>query len=91
MIELVAYDPGWPGLFRAEARRIREAFGALAMRIEHVGSTAVPGLAAKPVIDIQVSVASLADIGLYKRILSSLGYGHIQLGDFDHEYHSFAG
>jgi GrpB-like predicted nucleotidyltransferase (UPF0157 family) len=60
MIVIVSYDRAWPALFAAEATRIRESFGLHAMRIEHVGSTAVPGLAAKPVIDIQVSVQSLA-------------------------------
>src|SRR5687767_3643892 len=50
------YDPAWPHLFEEEAARLREALGAIAVRIEHVGSTAVPGLAAKPVIDIQISV-----------------------------------
>ena len=89
MIELVPYDRCWPGLFEAEAARIREALGSLATRIEHVGSTAVPGLAAKPVIDIQVSVPSLSAIGLHEERLSSLGYAHVQLSDFDHEYPYF--
>ena len=56
---LVDYDPAWPGRFEEQAARIRGAIGDLAVRIDHVGSTSVPGLAAKPVIDVQVSVASL--------------------------------
>ncbi len=58
MIELVDYDAAWPAAFAAEAQLLRGALGARALRIEHVGSTAVPGLVAKPVIDIQVSVAT---------------------------------
>ena len=53
------YDEAWPASYEREADRIRDALGDLAVRIEHVGSTSVPGLAAKPVIDIQVSVRSL--------------------------------
>jgi GrpB-like predicted nucleotidyltransferase (UPF0157 family)/GNAT superfamily N-acetyltransferase len=89
VIELIPYDPAWPDMFEAEAGRIREALGERAMRIEHVGSTAVPGLTAKPVIDIQVSVASLGEIGPYEEKLSSLGYEHIELDDFDREYPYF--
>lgn len=58
-ILIVPYDPAWPDMFDAEAVRLRAALGALALRIDHVGSTAVPGLAAKPVIDMQVSVKPL--------------------------------
>ena len=60
-IEIVSYDPRWPTLFAAEAARIRAAVGGqLIAAIEHFGSTAVPGLSAKPVIDILVAVRSLA-------------------------------
>jgi len=59
MMVIASYDPAWPEQFAAEAERIRHAFGHLALRVEHVGSTSVPGLAAKPVIDVQVSVVSL--------------------------------
>jgi len=68
MIEIVPYDQKWPVLFDAEAARIREFMGSLALRIEHVGSTSVPGLAAKPVIDIQVSVASLETLSTQNQI-----------------------
>jgi len=89
MIVIVPYDPTWPALFTAEAARIRESFGAHAERIEHVGSTAVPGLAAKPVIDIQVSVGSLASPAPYHERLEQLGYTHFPLGDFDLVYPFF--
>ena len=59
MITIVPYTQEWCRAFGAEARRIRAQFGDRALRIDHVGSTSVPGLAAKPVVDIQVSVASL--------------------------------
>src|SRR5690242_10267094 len=77
MIEIVPYDPTWPAAFEAERKRIAESLGALALRIEHNGSTAVPGLAAKPVIDIQVSVARLRPIEQYRPALEQLGYQHL--------------
>jgi len=73
-IEIVDYDPNWPGRFDAEAARLRDALGDVALRIEHVGSTSVPGLAAKPVIDIQVSVPSFDPEDRYARPLVQLGY-----------------
>lgn len=89
MIGIVAYDCAWPSLFEAEAARIREAMGNLALRIEHVGSTSVPGLAAKSVIDIQVSVATLETLDVYSEPLGRLGYSHIPLGPFDLVYPFF--
>jgi GrpB-like predicted nucleotidyltransferase (UPF0157 family) len=60
-VEIVPYDPAWPGLFAVEAARLRAALDAeLIVGIEHFGSTAVPGLAAKPIIDILIAVQSLA-------------------------------
>jgi GrpB-like predicted nucleotidyltransferase (UPF0157 family) len=59
-IAIVAYDPGWPGLFEKEAAFLRARLpSTLVKRIEHFGSTAVPGLSSKPVIDILVEVSSL--------------------------------
>lgn len=75
--ELVPYDPNWPALFETEAVRLRAALGSLALRIDHHGSTAVPGLAAKPVIDIQVSVARLNPLARYAMPLETLGYVHV--------------
>jgi len=89
MIEIVPYDGGWPALFEAEAASLRDAMGSAALRIEHVGSTSVPGLAAKPVIDIQVSVASLATPGADAQTLARLGYSHVPLGPFDLVYPFF--
>ena len=56
---VVAYDRRWPGEFAALARRIQDALGPAAVRVEHVGSTSVPGLAAKDCIDVQVEVRAL--------------------------------
>jgi GrpB-like predicted nucleotidyltransferase (UPF0157 family) len=68
------YDPAWPSRFESESARIREALGNDAVRIEHVGSTSVPGLGAKPVVDIQVSVASMVPRDVYTHALIGLGY-----------------
>jgi GrpB-like predicted nucleotidyltransferase (UPF0157 family) len=72
MMEIVPYCTHWPAEFEAIGQRLREALGALAMRIDHVGSTAVPGLAAKDRIDIQVTAARL-DPAL-ELTLNRLGY-----------------
>lgn len=89
MISIAPYDYAWPSLFDAEAARIREVMGDLALSIEHVGSTAVSGLAAKPVIDIQISVATLETLSAYSDLLVQLGYIHIPLGAFDLVYPFF--
>lgn len=76
-VEIVPYDPAWPDAFAAERDRIKVVLGDLALRIDHNGSTAVPGLAAKPVIDIQVSVRQLQPIEEYAGRLRQLGYVHV--------------
>lgn len=73
-IRIVEYDFTWPDQFAREAEVLRAALGQVAVRIEHVGSTSVPGLAAKPVIDINVSVASLEPLDSYRKPLEALGY-----------------
>ena len=73
-IELVDYHDEWPRLFRREADRIRGALGPKALRIEHVGSTSVPGLAAKPIIDIDLVVADSSDESAYVPELEAAGY-----------------
>jgi GrpB-like predicted nucleotidyltransferase (UPF0157 family) len=75
-LEIVPYDSAWPDVFAAEKRRLLDKLGDLATRIEHHGSTAVPGLAAKPIIDIQISVPTLHPIDRYVRPLAELGYVH---------------
>jgi GrpB-like predicted nucleotidyltransferase (UPF0157 family) len=75
-VRIVEYDPAWPGQAAAELARIADALGPVAVRLEHVGSTAVPGLAAKPIIDLLVSVADIDDEGAYVGPLEGLGYLH---------------
>jgi GrpB-like predicted nucleotidyltransferase (UPF0157 family) len=89
VIEIVQYDPTWPARFDAEAEKIRAALGSHAVRVDHVGSTSVPGLAAKPVIDIQIAVVTLARLDRYARPLAELGYHHVPVGDFDLVYPFF--
>jgi GrpB-like predicted nucleotidyltransferase (UPF0157 family) len=73
-ITLVPYDPEWPHLFTREAGRIRAALGDRALQVEHVGSTAVPELVAKPIIDIDLAVADSADESSYVPQLEAAGY-----------------
>lgn len=73
-INLVEYDPRWPALFEREAERIRSALGDKALRVEHVGSTSVPGLCAKPIIDILLVVRDSSDEPSYVPALEAAGY-----------------
>jgi GrpB-like predicted nucleotidyltransferase (UPF0157 family) len=73
-VRIVEYDPAWSGMAAAEITRIGVAVGEVAVRIEHVGSTAVPGLAAKPIVDLQLSVADVDARSLYVVPLERLGY-----------------
>ncbi|MGH2678961.1 MAG: gamma-glutamyl-gamma-aminobutyrate hydrolase family protein [Actinomycetota bacterium] len=68
------YDPAWPARYEAESSRILAGLGDQVVRIEHVGSTSVPGLSAKPVVDIQVSVRSMVPRNTYLDPLVRLGY-----------------
>jgi GrpB-like predicted nucleotidyltransferase (UPF0157 family) len=67
------YDPQWPAVYERWRARIRPPLGPVALGIEHIGSTSVPGLAAKPIIDILVSVANLADETGYVPALERAG------------------
>lgn len=73
-LRVVEYDPGWPGRFAAEAGRIRAALHDGAPRIEHIGSTAVPGLAAKPIIDMMLVVEDFDATRPLVGQLEELGY-----------------
>lgn len=85
-ITLVPYDPVWPALFDGEAARIRAALGPAVLQLEHTGSTSVPGLAAKPIIDIALVVADSADEGAYVPSLEAAGYRLVirEPGWFEH-------
>jgi GrpB-like predicted nucleotidyltransferase (UPF0157 family) len=73
-IELVEYDPAWPGQYEAVAARIRAAIGDAAVVLEHAGSTSVPGLAAKPVIDVVLGVPDATAEAAYVPALESAGF-----------------
>ena len=90
-ITIVDYDPVWPVLFEEEAGRIRAALGDRVLRIEHVGSTSVPRLAAKPIIDIVLVVADTTDEAAYAPALETAGYVlRIREPDW-HEHRMFKG
>lgn len=74
IIEVVPYDPAWPEFYLAIAEKITAALGATVLQLEHIGSTAVPGLAAKPVIDIDLTVPDPALEADYVPALTSLGF-----------------
>jgi len=73
-IEVVDYDPEWPRLFEREAERVRSALGSRVLQLEHAGSTSVPGLIAKPRIDMILVVADSADEPAYVPPLEAAGY-----------------
>lgn len=73
-VDIVAYDAGWPGRFAALAAGVRAALGEAALAVEHVGSTSVPGLAAKDVIDIDLTVADPRDEAGYVPALEAAGW-----------------
>ena len=80
-LEIASYDPRWVSEFEAERKRLLETLGGIARRIDHNGSTSVPGLDAKPIIDIQVSVERLQPLGIYAEPLATLGYLHVPHAD----------
>lgn len=73
-VTLVEYDPAWPAMFQRQADRIRGALGERAIMIEHMGSTAVPGLVAKPCIDILLAVVDAGNDNAYVPDLEGAGY-----------------
>ena len=83
MIVISPYDPAWPERFSLEALLLRETLSEWAVRIDHVGSTSVPGLDAKPVIDIQISVTSLEPVDRLRGALALAGYTYVQDPDLD--------
>src|SRR5882757_5013987 len=73
-IELVPPDPAWPERFAVERAKIVAALGAKAIRVDHIGSTSIPGTAAKPIIDIDLSVKDVDDEEDYLPALTAAGY-----------------
>ncbi|MGU3408796.1 GrpB family protein [Microbacterium sp. M1A1_1b] len=74
VVGLHEYDEAWPATYRDHEQRIRRALGALPVVVEHIGSTAVPGLAAKPIIDVVVAVPDVTDEAAYLEPLLVAGY-----------------
>jgi GrpB-like predicted nucleotidyltransferase (UPF0157 family) len=73
-IPLWPYDPAWPAQYEGEAAKIRAALGETALVLEHVGSTSIPGISAKPILDILLAVANSADEDAYVPALTARGY-----------------
>ncbi len=73
-ISLFPYDPQWPAQYAREEAKIRAALGAAALVLEHVGSTSIPGMSAKPILDILLAVSDSADESSYVPQLTSQGY-----------------
>jgi GrpB-like predicted nucleotidyltransferase (UPF0157 family) len=73
-VELVPHDPAWAAQAAAESARLAEAIGPTLIRIEHVGSTSIPGIMAKPTIDLQPIVRSLAELDARRPQVEALGY-----------------
>jgi GrpB-like predicted nucleotidyltransferase (UPF0157 family) len=71
-VKIVNYQPGWPDEFKQIGQKLRQGLGELALRIDHIGSTSVPGLAAKDVIDLQITVADLSETLIIK--MNQMGY-----------------
>lgn len=82
-IEIVPYNPEWPGEFQTIGAKLRQILGDSALRINHIGSTAVPTLAAKDIIDVQVAVASLEP--QIEATLAAQGFTRIVQIDHDHQ------
>ncbi len=74
LIVVVAYEPEWPHLFAELGANLRGVLGSVAVRIDHIGSTAIPGMAAKPVIDVQISVGAFAPLDAFRMPLAELGF-----------------
>jgi GrpB-like predicted nucleotidyltransferase (UPF0157 family) len=88
-VRIVDYDGAWPVLAAQELRAVKEAVGEAAVRLEHVGSTAVPGLAPKPIIDLQLSVDAIEPRERYVAALTRLGYLFVPEPESP-DYHFFA-
>ncbi len=78
-LAIVDYDPQWPTRYADEQRRLLDVLGAIVLGIEHIGSTSVPQLVAKPIIDISIGVRDRADVTPYVAALGNLGYAEIPI------------
>ena len=85
LVEIMPYDSGWPAEFAAIGAALRGALGDLALRIDNIGSTSVPGLAAKDRIDVQLTVADFARFERIQAALELLGYTLVPRNLSDHQ------
>jgi GrpB-like predicted nucleotidyltransferase (UPF0157 family) len=101
IIEVVSYDPRWVRLFESEKVLLAKTIGQNALKIEHIGSTSVVGLSAKPVIDILIEVTSLTELDKANKTIETLGYlvkgengitgrRYFQKGGIQHSHHVHA-
>ncbi|WP_102125784.1 GrpB family protein [Deinococcus planocerae] len=90
-VEVTEYDPEWPRLYEREAARLRALLGERVLALEHVGSTAVPGLPAKPIIDLDLSLADSTDEAAYLPILEGAGYRLVLREPDWHEHRMLGG
>ena len=101
IIEVVDYDPNWENIFQTEKAALAKAIGSNAVKIEHIGSTSVIGLSAKPVIDILIEVTNLTSLDSANKSIEALGYivkgengisgrRYFQKGDNQHSHHVHA-
>jgi hypothetical protein len=81
LVRLVPYQAAWAGLFQQEAERLSAALGGQVVCIEHVGSTAIPGVDAKPILDIVVAVRDMTDAAALAEAFRPLGYVHKAVND----------
>ncbi len=80
-VRVVRHNSAWNRLYRAEAKRLRHSLGPLARGIEHIGSTSVPGLMAKPILDIAVGIRRFDELPKVQRLLERLAYSRPRKGD----------
>ena len=73
VVEVVPYDPGWIGLFEGEAELLRSVFGREVVAIHHIGSTSIPGMTAKPIIDVLLEVRDIERVDAYNEPMGRLG------------------
>jgi GrpB-like predicted nucleotidyltransferase (UPF0157 family) len=85
-VRIVDYQPAWQAAYSEVEALVRAALGPVAVRVEHVGSTAVPGLAAKPVIDVQLSVESFEPAEAYRAPLEAVGFEHRPDDEPEHRF-----
>ncbi|KEO82177.1 hypothetical protein EL26_16705 [Tumebacillus flagellatus] len=88
-VEITPYDPAWPALYEAERESLLKELGGDVAAIEHIGSTSVPGLSAKPILDIQIGLSEMVPATVFEERLQRLGYRHQPGADDPNRRHFF--